>query len=105
MTQGLRLVEVEADGVRVSATSPMTHQCPFADETDHGTAHLSWVARGQTVELHSLQAWLAEFAPVMVSHEALTTQLWVALSGLGLEGVRVTTTWTTAGMDVQVHAE
>lgn len=97
-----RVVE-EASLVRVSITGPLRHQCPHVDEADVGEIDLSWNCDGGTLELHSLAEYLASWADVAISHEALTAQILADLVGLdAIEFVRVTTRWRTAGLDVEV---
>lgn len=97
------VIEVEADGVRATASFPLTHECPYRDETDHGTVELTWTVEGRTLELHSVAEWLRTFEGRMTSHEALTARLWAVLAvDLTLPGVVVTTEWDTAGGHVRV---
>jgi len=100
-----KLVEVPAHGVTTEVTMPIQHLCPFVDEVDTGHATMAWDVDGQTVELHSLRDWLATLSDQRVSHEWLTGMLYEVLAtDLGLDGVAVTTTWTTAGGAVKVTA-
>lgn len=83
-------------------TAPMQHMCPFVDEVDNGTVTIGWHADGWTLELHSLRAYLDTFSDREVSHEELTEEIRAELSTIhGIEGVTVSTTWRTAGMEVQ----
>lgn len=86
--------------VTVTATGPLTHRCPHVDEVDTGTVTVTWTTAGQTIELHSLRAWLDSFADVRTSHEAITAGIETALQLPGIVDVAVETTWTTAGMAV-----
>lgn len=97
-----RTVPVEAT-VRMSATSPIQHMCPFVQEVDNGTITVSWDTDGWTLELHSLRAYLNTFQGREISHEELTAEIEAELSGfVGIAAVTVTTTWRTAGMEVVV---
>jgi len=94
------VVPTEA-GVRVTAVAPLVHLCPHVEEVDYGKAHISWATAGQTIELHSLRAWLQSFSNVVVSHEQITDLIKDELEGLdGITDVRVQTSWITAGMEV-----
>lgn len=94
-------VPVEA-GVRVSATSPIQHMCPFVQEVDNGTITISWDTAGWTLELHALRAYLNTFRDREISHEELTAEIEAELSGfVGIEAVTVATTWRTASMEVK----
>jgi len=94
---------VPAADVTVVITSPITHRCPYADETDHGHIDLTWRCAGRTLELHSLRAWLDEWAVSVISHENLTDVILHILGTIeGIEDVTVTTRWATAGMNVTV---
>lgn len=87
--------------VTVTASGPLRHLCPFKDEVDVGTIKLTWTVQTQTVELHSLAAWLEEFSTLRISHEDLTDEIARHLADTpGLTGAQVTTTWNTAGMTV-----
>lgn len=91
--------------VRVTITSAMRHLCPHVDEVDNGTVTLAWTCAGQTLELHSLAAYLQSFAGERISHEELTRQLQADLATLhGIADVAVTSAWATAGMAVDVVA-
>lgn len=89
---------------RITVTSPLVHLCPHVDEVDEGSAVISWTCAGATLELHSLAAYLGTFAEERVSHEELTHALQWNLGRLhGIADVHVATSWTTAGMLVQVN--
>lgn len=89
-------------GAMVSITSPIAHHCPFKDEIDEGTVVLAWwTDEGQTIELHSLAAYLAEWRTAELSHEDLTDRIGHDLTALGVEVVSVETIWETAGMEVR----
>lgn len=94
-------VPIEA-AVRMSATSPIQHMCPFVHEVDNGTITVGWDADGWTFELHALRAYLGTFAGREISHEELTAEVKAELSGhYGIEDVSVSTAWDTAGMAVK----
>lgn len=89
--------------VTVTATVPVTHLCPWRDETDEGHMTITWECQGSTVEIHALTGWLAGFAADRISHEDLTVTVAEHLSELpGIDGVRVRSTWHTAGAQVVV---
>lgn len=89
----------------VTVRSELHHSCPFVDEGDVGEVEITWTARTSTIELHSLSAYLVQFAHVAVSHEALTARIQADLLAAGVEVQRVRTFWRTAGMAVTVEAE
>jgi NADPH-dependent 7-cyano-7-deazaguanine reductase QueF len=92
----------------MQATAPARHLCPFVTEKDEGTVTVHWVTEGRTFELHSLRrhldAFMAEWEAVEVSHEEFTRKLRDSLLMNGhLHGLTITqvdTHWTTAGMPV-----
>lgn len=85
----------------VTIDAPFRHMCPFVHEVDNGTAQITWVTEGNTIELHSLAHHLDTYRDVEISHEELTRQLRDALDALdGLTITHITTTWHTAGMEV-----
>jgi NADPH-dependent 7-cyano-7-deazaguanine reductase QueF len=91
-------------GVRVKITRPLTHRCPFIEETDEGTVEITWVTAAHTIELHSLAGWLGEFARHAISHEDITATIQRTLDRLpGVEQVAVATRWETAGCEVEVR--
>ena len=97
-------VPCAAEGVAVRAAFPLTHACPFRDETDHGQIRLTWITDGCTLELHALRAWLDGFAADRISHEEITGDIQDHLAALpGIIDVRVVTAWDTAGAAVEVH--
>lgn len=101
----LHVVPCTPSGIRacVSVTSPIRHLCPFKDEIDDGFVTITWsVSAGQTLELHSLCEYLDSFEGIEVSHEDITAWIMDAISSAGMSGVRVSTSWVTAGMDVTV---
>lgn len=88
-------------GVHVQVTAAVRHLCPFKQEIDDGRVTVSWRTDHATVELHSLRAFLGDFAESAISHEDLVSELWAALNALaGIRRVLVVATWKTAGMDV-----
>jgi NADPH-dependent 7-cyano-7-deazaguanine reductase QueF len=90
-------------GTRVVVTRPLRHLCPHSAETDDGQVQIAWTCAGSTIELHSLAAYLNTFADKRISHETLTRAMRNNLSDLpGITDVNVATTWTTAGLAIQV---
>ena len=90
-----------ASVVTMTATGDIRHLCPFEDEVDYGTISVTWTTNGQTVELHSMAQWFREFRDVKISHEELTDHIVSELRLMsGLTDVTVTTTWETAGMQI-----
>lgn len=90
-----------SEDVTLSVTAPLRHMCPFIDEVDDGTVTINWSTCGNTVELHSLAQYLAQFADWRISHEALTDQIKHDIDGVqGIFATTVATSWKTAGMDV-----
>lgn len=103
MTLSPALVPEESTA-RVAVEGPLRHMCPHVAEVDDGTVRIEWTCAGQTLELHSLAAYLGSFADERISHEELTRQLRDELAGLhGIADVTVATTWHTAGLAVQVR--
>ena len=99
-----------ANRVRVTATFPLTHRCPFRDELDEGTVTVSWTTvHHLTIELHSLAHYLAEFRDVAISHENITVRILDELqtsasngSPFSVADLEVSTAWRTAGAEVVV---
>jgi NADPH-dependent 7-cyano-7-deazaguanine reductase QueF len=95
------IVPATAD-VRVTATSPIQHLCPFVDEVDNGTITITWRTNGATFELHSLRKYISGFKVSEISHEALTDLIRHDLSTeRGISLISVESSWTTADMEVQ----
>jgi NADPH-dependent 7-cyano-7-deazaguanine reductase QueF len=85
--------------MRVKAS--IRHLCPFVQEVDDGHVTVDWDTDGWTFELHSLRAYLRSFTDREISHEDLTEEVRAELSSHhGIKGVTVTTTWRTAGMEI-----
>jgi NADPH-dependent 7-cyano-7-deazaguanine reductase QueF len=98
-------VVVAADAtVRVCVDTPIVHLCPFVDEVDIGEAEISWMVSGETIELHSLWKYLADFADARIGHEELVDRIVADLSTLSprITDVRARLTFTTAGFKVEV---
>lgn len=90
---------------RITVSGQLVHECPHVPETDSGTVTISWTCTGATIELHSLPHYLASFRGVPVTHEAITEQIRGDLAAIdGITDVAVSTTWTTAQLDVRVEA-
>jgi NADPH-dependent 7-cyano-7-deazaguanine reductase QueF len=98
----IETVDVVAAGVRVEVTSPISHRCPFQDETDKGTITIGWRIDGRTLEMHALRDYLRRWADQKVSHEELIWTVQRDVSASGVTPIHVTSTWTTAGMTVMV---
>ncbi len=88
--------------MRVTVTTAVTHACPFVPETDVGIITVSWT--DVIVELHELAAYIASYADVQITHEAMTEQVAGHVRNLGAGDVHVQTRWRTAGLDVVVDA-
>jgi len=88
--------------VTVVATAPLTHRCPFVDETDYGTVTIAWTVTDKTPELHDLAEYLAYYSSQEVSHEDITHQITQHLIQSGIDA-QVTTTWQTAGISITVQ--
>lgn len=87
--------------VTVTTYADLTHLCPFVDEVDRGTVKLTWRVDGQTLELHSVRAYLDGFATSRLSHEEVTNRIGHDIASIpGVELIEVTTAWDTAGMEV-----
>lgn len=105
MTSSRSLTVTCESQVAVTATFPLVHRCPHRDETDRGTATISWITHGYTFELHALAEWLSWFADKATSHEDLTETIRDLLTfdgGAGVRDVQVVTRWSTAGAEVVV---
>lgn len=93
----------EESGARVTVTGPLRHLCPHVEELDEGSAIISWTCAGSTLELHSLARYLEGFAGERISHEELSRAIRDDLATLyGIADVDVRTSWSTAGLLVQV---
>jgi NADPH-dependent 7-cyano-7-deazaguanine reductase QueF len=92
------------DTVRVTVSCDITHLCPYADEVDHGTVQITWTTDGETIELHSLTAWLQALATEKASHEEITACIrkHIESAAFRIIDVRVATRWETAGFRVEV---
>jgi NADPH-dependent 7-cyano-7-deazaguanine reductase QueF len=101
----LRLVAVDSTA-EVTVTSPLVHRCPFVPEVDTGTVTITWRCEMNTVELHSLAAYLASWADQTISSEEITEQIMRDLEQQldGIQAVSVGTAWETAGMKVSIYA-
>lgn len=96
------LVVASFADVTVTIDSPLTHQCPYADEVDRGTVTITWRVAGATLELHSLQEYLDAFKDAKISHEEITARIRLDLSMTqGVDLLSVETTWDTADMEVR----
>lgn len=92
-------------GVRVTASGPVTHLCPYADETDHGTVTVAWITDGATLELHALAGVLHSYEDRRMSHEEFAADLRATLTATpGITGVAVAALFRTAGLDVEVSS-
>lgn len=100
----LELVPCTPDtkGTHVTASKDISHRCPYRDETDHGTAHITWQVDDCTIELHNLAEYLDSLATIEASHEDITAMIGNHLRKSGIDVVRVETVWHTAGMDIHV---
>lgn len=86
---------------QVTVKANVQHRCPFVHEIDYGTARITWIPQGNTIEIHSLRDYLATWADTQISHEDITQAIHMTLGDLdGLYVTDVTTTWNTAGMEV-----
>lgn len=81
---------------------PFTHLCPYKDERDVGTVSATW--DGDAVELHAFADYLLGFADERLTHEKASDMVARWLWTHDAENVVVTTTWWTAGFDVEVVA-
>lgn len=89
----------------VAVEVPFQHRCPFVHEQDLGTIRIAWTTQGNTIELHSLRAYLGTWADQEISHEEITQAIHLTLGDLeGIYVTDVTTTWDTAGMEVEVNS-
>jgi NADPH-dependent 7-cyano-7-deazaguanine reductase QueF len=97
----IKTVPIEAT-VTLATTADIQHMCPFVHEVDNGSVTITWETGGWTIELHSLRAYLGTFADREISHEDLTQEIHNELSSRhGFKAMTVSTTWRTAGMEVQ----
>lgn len=82
--------------MRLTASMPMVKRCPYHDELDVGTVAFTWDR--EAPDLHDVASSVVAFAEQEVTHEAATQHLADAWE------CEVRTTWTTAGMAVEVKA-
>jgi NADPH-dependent 7-cyano-7-deazaguanine reductase QueF len=88
-------------GVDMAISSPIRHLCPVVNEVDNGTVRIAWTTDGDTLELHSLAAYIGNFEGVTISHEELADAIHSDLSyPEGIAAVRVALDFETAGMAV-----
>lgn len=94
-----------ADVVEMAAEFVASHLCPFVDEVDEGAVTVSWVTScGETFELHALAAVVGSREKERVSHERWTADLADVLgAGAKVDGLTVTSVWSTAGAKVTVR--
>lgn len=95
------LVDVRSPAL-MRITTDAVHQCPFKNETDEGELEVTYAAGDQSIELHSLKAWLDTLDEWEVSHEAYTHHVRDTLETVGVKVLTCVTRWTTAGMKVEV---
>jgi NADPH-dependent 7-cyano-7-deazaguanine reductase QueF len=81
-------------GITQTITAPAVKLCPAKSEIDCGFVTIKYVTEGRAFELHALAEFLQTFESVTISHEDFTREIAMQLK------VDVTTTWTTAGMNV-----
>lgn len=92
------------NNVTVTAEGALYHRCPFVDERDFGAVTITWRPDGQTLELHTLRAYLDTFTNTRMSHESITDRITHDLAVIpGITAVQVNTTWHTAGFTVTVR--
>ena len=82
--------------MKITVRSPLVHVCPFADEIDVGEVEMTF--EGDAPELYDLRRHLERFATQALTHEAITRQL-----AEDFPQAEIVTTWTTAGMGVEVR--
>lgn len=90
-------------GTRMQVSGSLTHLCPVKNEFDVGYVTVSWTTSGKTVELHSLAKWLADFAPVPITHEELVDHITATLNEAAVGGItQIETAFAgrTAGLHV-----
>lgn len=86
---------------KITLSRPLVHQCPFVDEVDNGTVTIVYTPITEPLELHALAAYLDGFDDQAITHEALTQKIYDDLEPEAATLI-VTTTWTTAGFNVEV---
>jgi len=103
-SDGDRMNTVPCDNhVTVTASGPISHLCPYKDETDNGRIEITWTVKGQTFELHALADYIAGWSGARMSHEQVTDRIRHDLSATAdVADVQVKTTWNTAGLAVSV---
>jgi NADPH-dependent 7-cyano-7-deazaguanine reductase QueF len=76
------------------------------EEVDTGTVTITWRCEQNTIELHSLAAYLDSWAEQKISSEEITEQIMRDLEQQldGIQSMSVSTTWETAGMTVTIYA-
>ncbi|MFC5789574.1 hypothetical protein ACFPPE_06875 [Agromyces tardus] len=97
-------LQPETSGELITVHAPLRHLCPFVDEIDNGTVTVEFRVTTTTFEAHALAAYFAEFADTRISHEALTDRIFTELNAHdGPTVTRVSSEWTTAGMNIRVE--
>lgn len=85
---------------------PLSHVCPVVHERDFGRVTITYKPATRLLELHALAGLLRGYDDLEVTHEDLTADLHRVLAGaLRPEGLTVTTSWTTAGLEYEVTVE
>lgn len=81
--------------MRVTITGVISHLCPYKDELDIGRIRLVLT---EPTELAALAEYLRSFTDQTITHEVMTQEI------AKRTNARVSTFWTTAGLDVEVEA-
>ena len=87
----------------VTASRWVRHLCPHVPEVDEGRVAITWRCDGDTIELHSLSAYLDEWAACRISHEEIVARIASDIARSGrVTDVRVVGSFNTAGIEVEV---
>jgi NADPH-dependent 7-cyano-7-deazaguanine reductase QueF len=101
-----KLIDVDQDmpDTDICINGFITHLCPFADETDHGTITVTYRPWHHEIELHSFADYLDSFADTKISHEELTRQIRSELDEwVDPRRLTVRTEFKTAGLTISVE--
>lgn len=106
MTNDLTIPYAGKKEVTLTVRAPLTHICPVVHERDFGRVAITYKPATRLLELHALAGLLRGYADEEVTHEDLTGQLYRDLTAaLRPEGLTVTTSWTTAGLEYEVTVD
>jgi NADPH-dependent 7-cyano-7-deazaguanine reductase QueF len=96
----------QAGPLNIALSGQLTCQCPVNGLQDFATVEVRYQPGAALLELGSFAAYLASFAGLAVTHEALTSQIHRALNeAVWPSRLVVTTTWAPIeGIDCTITA-